>query len=163
MKRLMAMAMLLLMTGCTMFVKSPEVDLKAIRITGLDRSGLRMDLVLEVRNDNDRDLVLKGYRYDLQVQSLPVTRGEVTAKNEFPAHSATDVTVPVKLPYTALADLLQHQPDPERIPYTLSASFDVDTLFGSVAVPCKKSGTFAIPEKFRASSILNLLNGLLKK
>lgn len=161
MKQLMVMMMVLLAAGCTLFVKSPEVDLKGIKITGLDRNGLQMDLILTVRNDNGSDLVLRGYRYDLQIQSLPVTKGEIFKKTEFPAHSVTDVTVPVKLPYGTVVDLMQHQTNPDRVPYTLVSSFDVETLVGAVTVPCNKTGTFSIPEKFRMSSILNILNGLL--
>ncbi len=163
MKQMLTIAALLLVTGCSLLVKGPGVDLKAVRITGLDHKGLRMALVLDVRNDNDRELVLTGYRYDLQVGSLPVTRGEVKERTAFPAGSVTDVTVPVTLPYAALAGLLQHQDDAGRVPYRLTASFDVESFFGSVTVPCTKNGTFTIPEQFRKSSILNLLNGLLKK
>jgi LEA14-like dessication related protein len=158
----MVLLALMMMTGCGMFVRSPEVELTGIKITGLDRNGLQMELALAVNNPNPADLTLRGYRYDLQILSIPLTKGEIRKQIDFPAHAITNVSVPVVLPYRAVVDILQKQPDPDRIPYTLTSTFDLDSPLGSVAVPYGKSGTFAIPGKFRQTPLLNLLNGLLE-
>ena len=152
---------LIFMTGCSVFVKSPQVQVKDVNVVSLDGGGAGIEFYLAVTNPNAFGLKLEGYSYDLKVLAMPLAKGGARQTIEFPAKSTTDVRLPVRIAYGDMLEVLKRRPDPDRIPYQLRAGFDLDTPVGALAVPVDESGTYAIPERFRPSRYMKQLTDYL--
>ena len=155
--------LVLLFTGCTMFVKAPVVTVRELNVVSLDGAGLGMELLLTVKNSNLYDIKLLGYSYDLKVMELPLARGGARDEVSFPAGASTEMRIPIKVSYGDLLTVVTRSPDPERIPYLLSAGLDLETPLGHLSVPVNRTGTYAVPKKYRPGSILNRLGDFFKQ
>jgi len=151
------------LAGCTMFMTQPEIMVKDVSLVGADRDGVQMDLGLAVTNQNSSSIRLTRYSYYLLVAELPMSKGEQREPYEFGANSTTDIKVPIRITYHDLLEILKRLPDPDHIPYQITADFDLKTDFGSVTIPAAKSGYFAIPQRYRPGQILKQLDELLQK
>jgi LEA14-like dessication related protein len=146
---------LILLTGCSLFIKKPDVTVKSVTLTGLDTKGIGVDFLLAVANPNAYKLTLSGYRFDLYVSSVPLTSGECGDRIEFPGRSVTDVRLPAKVEFRDLLKVLKAVPDPGQVPYRLKAALNIDSPLGSSMVPLDMLGTFALPRD-------KLIGGILK-
>jgi LEA14-like dessication related protein len=146
----------LVVTGCSLFVTKPEIAVKDLQLAGVDRDGIEMDFLLTVTNPNSYSLKLTGYRYNLLVSALPLAKGENHEVVEFQGNAVTSVRLPVRISFHDLLEILKRRPDPEHISYQLTAGFDLDTPVGAIGIPVDKSGTFAIPKKYRSNLFLKL-------
>ena len=161
MKRLLLFLLLSLVTGCSHFVAAPEVAFRELKLTGAGTGGLSFDIDLGVKNPNSFDLRLDGYTYRLRVTDLPLATGGIRDTFVFPAGEETDLRIPVQVGYTDMLEILRHRPDPDRIPYQLSAGLEVSAPFGKMYIPIEKGGTLRVPDRFRPTFYLNILKGLL--
>lgn len=162
MKRLLLL-LLLFLSGCSLLVADPEVTVQKASIVGLDSSGFELEFYLTVKNPNPYGIALKGYNYDLRVMTLPIAKGGARDAVEFKAGSTTDMRLPVRIEYRDLLEILKRRPDPDRIPYRLSAGLELDTPVGEVLVPLDKSSTFAIPKEYRPSHFLKQITDLFDR
>ena len=162
MKRLLLLVCIFL-TGCTMFMATPEVVVKGVSLAGLDSNGVEMDLALAVTNPNSSSIRLSRYSYNLLISELPMTRGEQHEQYEFKGNSTTDIRLPLHIQYNDLLEILKRLPDPDHIPYQLTADFDMNTRFGTITVPVAQRGHFAIPQKYRPGQLLKQLNDFLNR
>jgi LEA14-like dessication related protein len=152
----------ILMGGCTSFVKEPEVAVKELKVVSVDGGGARMELQLGVKNGNSYDIKLLGYSYDLKVMALPLAKGGAREEIEFPADKETDVKIPIRISYGDLLEILKRRPNPDAVPYQLSAGLDIDSPLGQFTVPVKRSGSYSIPKQYRPSALLNKLSDLFR-
>ena len=153
----------LLLTGCSLFIHDPEVTVREVNLTNLDSGGVTIEFQLAVRNPNSYDVKLRGYSYDLNVSAIPVAEGGAREPLNFPGNTVTDVRIPVRIGYDSLAELLKRRPDPDNVPYRLSAGFDLETPFSTVSVPVEKNGTFAIPKQYRPDYYLRKLSDFINR
>lgn len=151
----------LLVAGCSLLVRSPEVTVREVSLLGLDNDGVTIEFRLAVSNPNPFALELKGYRYSLDVYALPFAKAEGRETITFPGHGEAEVRLPVRIGYRNLAELLKRHPDPDNVPYRLSAGFEVGTPFGTTTVPVEKNGAFAIPKRLRPDYFLHRLSELV--
>lgn len=149
------------LTGCSMFVANPEVVVNDVNVIGLDAGGVGIEFYLSVKNPNSYDLKLLGYSYDLKIMAMPLFKGGAREPVDFPGKSTTDLRLPVRISYRDMVEILKRRPDPNHIPYQLKAGFDLDTPVGALAVPFEKSGTYAIPERYRPSFYLKQITDFL--
>lgn len=156
MKKWFVLLPVILFTGCSLFMTKPEIAVKGVNISGLDRDGVKMDFMLAVANPNSYSLKLTGYNYNLIVADLPLAKGENHEVVEFNGNSTTDMRLPVRITFRDLLEILKRRPDPEHIPYRLTAGLDLQTPFGYTTIPVDKSGTFAVPQKYRPDRFLKL-------
>jgi LEA14-like dessication related protein len=152
----------ILMSGCTSFVKEPEVLVKSLNLVSVDGGGARMELQLGVKNTNSYDIKLRGYSYDLKVMALPLAKGGAREEIAFPSDKESDVKIPIRISYGDLLEILKGRPNPDAVPYQLSAGLDIDSPLGEFTVPVKRSGTYSIPKQYRPSSLLNKLTDLFR-
>jgi LEA14-like dessication related protein len=152
---------LILLTGCSLFVKTPVVSVKDVTLVGLDGAGARLEVLLGVTNPNAYHISLQGYTYALQVMDVHLASGEARQYLEFAPHGTADVRIPVQVAFRDLFDILKRRPDMDHVPYRIKAGLDVKLPVGSLAVPLDKSGTFAIPLKYRPATFLQRLGGFL--
>jgi len=161
-KSIYLLLLLLLFSGCTTFVKAPQVAVRDLSVVSLDGGGAGMELLLTVTNANLFDVKLLGYSYDLQVMALPLAKGGAREQVTFPAGVATDLRIPIRISYGDLLEIFKRRPDPERIPYTLVAGLDLGSPLGQLTVPVQRTGTYAVPKQYRPGAILNQLGDFLK-
>jgi LEA14-like dessication related protein len=152
----------ILFTGCSTFVANPQIAVKGVNIAGIDRDGVEMDFLLAVNNPNSYNLKMTGYSYNLIVSALPLAKGENHEVVEFNGNATTDIRLPVRITFHDLLEILKLRPDPEHIPYQLTAGLELQTPFGYVVIPVDKSGTFAVPQKYRPDRFLKQLDEMFK-
>jgi LEA14-like dessication related protein len=150
-------------TGCSLFVAKPEIAVKGVNIAGVDRNGVEMDFQLSVTNPNSYSLKLTGYNYNLLVSALQLAQGENHEVVEFNGNTTTDFRLPVRITFRDLLEILKRRLDPEHIPYRLTAGLDLDTPFGAIAIPVDKSGTFAVPQKYRPDQFLKQIDDFFNR
>jgi LEA14-like dessication related protein len=155
------LALCLLATGCSLLIRTPEVTVRDVSLLGLDDGGVTIEFRLAVSNPNPFALALKGYRYNLDVYALPFAKAEGRETITFPSHGVAEVRLPVRIGYRNLVELLKRHPDPDNVPYRLSAGFEVGTPLGTTTVPVEKSGAFAIPKRLQPDYILHKLSELV--
>jgi LEA14-like dessication related protein len=151
----------LLLGGCSLFVTPPTVQVRDVTVTGLDTSGLEMDIFLTVNNPNSYGIRLLGYSYKLQMIDLPLLKGGDRIRRDFQPNQDTDVRLPVRMSYHDLLDILRRFPDPDRVPYQLEAGLEVETSLGTMTIPLSKQDSFAIPPQYRPSNLLRKLGNFL--
>ena len=154
--------LLMLLTGCTSLVQRPEVTVKELNVVSFDGTGLGMELYLRVKNTNSYNLKLDGYSYDLKVMALPLAKGSAREEINFPSHAETDLRIPIRISFSDLVEIMKRQPNPDSIPYQLTAGLDLETPLGEMSVPVNRTGTYSIPKQYRPSSILNKLSDLFR-
>jgi LEA14-like dessication related protein len=150
------------LSGCSLFLTTPEVAVKEVNLLSLDSGGVEIELNLAVTNPNPFVVKLQGDSYDLKVLTLPFARGGAREAVDFPSRSTTDMRIPVRVSYGELWEILKRHPDPNKIPYQLKGGLELQTPFGAAAVPVERNGTFAIPQKYRPDTLLRGVMDLLK-
>ena len=158
---LSALLLAVFCSGCSMFVRTPVVTVRDLRVVALDGAGAGMELNLTVLNRNPYDVKLLGYSYDLKVMTLPLAKGGGSEEVSFPAGAATDLRIPVRVSYGDLLEIFRQKLDPDKVPYALLASLDLDTPLGKLSVPVNSSGSYAVPKQYRPGSLLNRLGDFL--
>lgn len=153
---------LLLLTACSLIVEKPKVDLADVRFAGLDGDGISIDFLLTVTNPNSFELPLHGYSYTARIMALPLAQGTSKDSIVFPGKTSTDILIPVQIRYSDVLQILKRRPGLDAVPYQLTANLDVGTPMGEICVPVRKSGTLALPEKYRPGVLLQKFGDLLK-
>jgi len=155
--RLVVLLQLLLICGCSLLVKEPQVTVTRTNIIGLDTAGADIECTLAVSNPNSYDLTLLGYTYDLRIMTLPLASGGLQEPTTIPADRQTDIRLPVRIKYSDLLEILKRRPDPDRIPYQIQARLQIGTPLGEMLIPVNVSNTFKIPESYQPAYLLNKL------
>lgn len=161
MKKLL-FAVLLMLCGCSAFVEKPRVDLKEVRVAGVDGEGIDIDFLLSVTNPNSFDLTLNEYVYDLRLLALPLTHGSSQQPQRFPGRTTTDTLVIAKVPYSSLLEIIKRRPNLTSIPYQLDADLKIGTSYAEFSVPVTKSGFLDVPENYRPKNLLDRIQEFLK-
>ena len=159
MRRLLLLCTLLF-AGCSLFVSKPGIVIKGLNFVKLDRDGVEMELMLAVTNPNSFNLRVTGYKYNVVVSDLSLLSEEKHESIEFKGNATTEISLPVKITFHDLLEIVKRIPDPEHVPYRFTAEFDLGTPFGGYTVPVTKNGSFALPRKYRPGQIFKQLNGL---
>lgn len=156
------LSLVVLLSGCTALVSAPVVTVRDLNVVSLNPAGAGMELWLKVRNPNPFDVKLQGYSYDLKVMALPLANGEEREVVNFPAGEETEFRIPIRITFADLLEILKRKPDPEKIPYQLSTGLDLATPVGPMTVPVNRTGTYAIPKKFRPSALFGKLTEMFQ-
>ena len=151
-----------LLCACNTMIGAPKVSVAGLNVVSLDTAGAGMELKLQVQNPNPFELRLQGYRYDLEVVSFPLVRGEAREEVTFPAGGETEVRIPIRITFRDLVRIVKSKPDLNRIPYRLNAGLDVATPIGAMTVPVDRTGTYALPEKYRPATLFGKLTDFIK-
>lgn len=150
---------LMLVCGCSLLVKEPQVTLTRTSIIGLDTAGADIECALAISNPNAFDLTLQGYTYDLSVMTLPLSSGGSQQSLAIPAGKQTDMRLPIRIKYADLLEIMKRNPDPDRVPYRIQANLRLATPLGNLSIPVDRSERFKIPEKYQPGYYLKQLLG----
>jgi LEA14-like dessication related protein len=153
-----------MLTGCSLFIAEPSVQVKDVGIVGLDGNGVEIELLLAVTNPNPYRVKLTGYSYDLKVMALPLAKGGAREALDFQGGgTVTDLRLPVRVSLSTLYELLKRRPDPDNVPYTLDAGLELDSPLGLRTIPVEKRGTFKVPERYRPEFFLKQLRNIVSQ
>ncbi len=156
MKRLFLIIFILL-SGCSLLMTKPEVAVKSVSLTGVDRKGVEMDFIISVKNPNSYSLNLTRYHYDLLVSSILMSSGESHDEMEFAGNAVTDVRMPLRVEFQDVMKIVKATPDLDQIPYQLKAGLNMRTPLGPFMFPIDMHGNFALPRKFFLDRLLKQL------
>ncbi len=159
MRCLLMLFVIMLLSGCSL-INKPDVSFQHIIPTSVDRAGVDLEVALQVTNPNSFDLRLQSYSYNLQIAELPLSSGGNQATILFPSREPTVVRLPLHIHYAYLIELLKRHPDTAGIPYSISASLNIESPLGNHTVPVRHHGTFSIPEAYRPGHLLKRLQEL---
>jgi len=159
-KRILLLGLILL-TGCSFFVKKPEISVKGVNLAGLGDDGVEIDFLLSVANPNSYGIKLTGYSYTLIASDLKLANGENRDTVDFKGNTATDIMVPVTIAFKDLMAILNRRSDSGQIPYQLTADFTLHAPLGTVEVPLRKSGSLTVPRKINPGKLLKQLNDMI--
>ncbi|WP_298269805.1 LEA type 2 family protein [Geobacter sp.] len=162
MKKMLLLLFSLVLAACSLFVSEPKVKVKDLAVVGLGAEGANLEFLLAVTNPNSFPLTLRGYTYDVRVMALPLTKGGLRERVEFPAGETTDVRLPFRVAYRDLWEILKRNPTPDAIPYRLDGGLEVETPVGTSTVPVTTSGNFTVPQRFRPSGLVRGLGDIVK-
>lgn len=140
--------------GCTTLVQEPRISISSTNITGIDTSGIELEFSLNVENPNPFDLALQGYTFDLQVMSLPFSRGGSPLKHVFPAGKQSRMQLPMRISYGDLIEIIKRRPGLDNIPYQMDARLNIETPVGELILPVKKADQVSVPESYRPDTYL---------
>jgi len=151
--------------GCagSPLLQKPSVSFDGLKVTGAGSEGLDLAVDLQVNNPNLFPLTVRGYRYALTVTELPFGSGRELQEVTLLSQAATRVQIPVRIPFSAILQLLENRLDPERIPYGLEAVLELSTPFGAQRLPVKSSGLFSVPAEYRPDKFLQQLHLLIPR
>ena len=162
MKKILLLLCSILLSGCSLFVAEPRVKVSDLSVVGVGAEGVDLEFLIAVTNPNSFPLTLKGYTYDVRIMALPLTKGGLRERIEFPGEETTDVRLPFRVAYRDIWEILKRNPDPAKIPYRLDGGLEVETPLGVTTVPVTTGGNFAVPERFRPAGIVRGLNDFVK-
>jgi LEA14-like dessication related protein len=138
------LAALLLLAGCSGFgklVERPSVDLVSVDVVGLTLTTAELAFEFQVRNPNERALVLDEIQYHLRVDGKPLVDERYGERLEIPGLGRSRVRLPVTARYQDLARVLGELFQDRPTPYELQADFRFDVpVLGGVNVPLRERG-----------------------
>lgn len=154
--------LLVIVSGCSLFIKEPRIAVNGASLVGLDTSGIDIEFYLGISNPNIFDLSLVGYTYDLRVMALPLATGGTQETVIFPAGKETNLRLPVHLAFSNLLEIIKQQPDLDKLPYRMNASLHMKYPLGEMVIPVERNDTLNIPERYRPSAALDRLRKALR-
>lgn len=154
---------LMAISGCASLVKAPQVTVRSSGIVSIDTAGFDIELLIAVENPNLFDLSLLSYTYDLQVMSVSFSSGGQQKGFVFPSGQQVDIRLPFRIHHTDLLGIIKRRPDFDRIPYSIDARLNLDTPFGGLIIPLKKSDTVSVPSDYRPGTYFRRILQPLKE
>jgi LEA14-like dessication related protein len=154
--------LLVLLSGCSAFIREPRIAIKGTSLVGLDSSGIDVEFYLGISNPNSFDLSLLGYTYDLRIMTLPLSTGGLQESVLFTAGKETDLRLPVHLKFSDLLEIIKRQPDLDKLPYRMNAWLHLKSPLGEMVIPVEKNDTLNVPERYRPGAAIDRLRDALR-
>ncbi|MCU7842381.1 MAG: LEA type 2 family protein [Candidatus Thiodiazotropha sp. (ex Monitilora ramsayi)] len=127
--------------------QTPTAEVKGLRLTQLDFSGVDLAFDVQVDNPNPVGISLSGLDYDLKLLGSRFLTGEQPMGLQVAANGSSPVAVPVRLEFQQLMTAYQQLKHADKAGYQLDLGlgFDVPVL-GSLRVPVSYNGELPIPK-----------------
>ena len=146
-----AMAVLIMFTGCESVQQALNLSKPTARITGLSFQDVQLNsatLLFDVEVDNPYPvaLPLMNLDYDLSTGSAAFLAGRADLQTTIPAKSSKTISLPAKINYIEMLRALKNVKLGSKIPYKADVGLSVDTpALGLLRLPLKKEGEVVIP------------------
>jgi LEA14-like dessication related protein len=138
-------AALLVLTACQSVREvQPVVERVRPRITGIDLSGLAIAFDVDVRNPLPVALETPRFGYSLEVEGTTLVSTKDAAGVDLPAEQTGTATIPVRVEYGDLAEILGSLSGRNEAAYAFEGAFHVPVLGGSFDLPFAHEGTLPI-------------------
>lgn len=149
------LALFTLLAACSKPVP-PQLAPKGVRVAAVSPAGLDVVITVTATNPNAFDLTAQSFagkakvagKYDLGTVTVtkPVT---------LPSKQATDIDVPMTLPWTNLAAMAELAQARAPVPYTVDGTATIGGKSLNADVPFSISGTIT-PQQFQAAVLKNI-------
>jgi LEA14-like dessication related protein len=141
----------LLLCGCGLVrqvvaaqLRPPRFELASLSAEA-DLQGVTLLLGFQVENPNDVGLHLSGARYALELEGQRAVGGELPGGADFPARATAPLTVPVRVGFQDVPQLLTRVLGRSAIGYRVTGAAQLRTPIGQVEAPFEHSGRFTVP------------------
>lgn len=100
--------LLVFLSGCSLFQKPqpPEVKLKEVRVESIHLQGARLIFELDAFNPNSSVLAVDSVKYQLELNSKPVTDGAINNRIELKGKETSHVSIPIDIQFSKVFDSL---------------------------------------------------------
>ncbi|MGA3083826.1 MAG: LEA type 2 family protein [Thermodesulfobacteriota bacterium] len=129
--------------------KNPNIELKQVRIIGLDQSAVALEGVLEIFNPNDMGSRFSGYQYQLDVEGQRLMTGESDRSFEIPAQKTVSITIPAAVQLNDLLTLGKKNLLNKDLIYVISGTAFLDSWLGKIPLPFSYQDTFNLSDLLR--------------
>lgn len=137
---------LLLLGGCVADVvkERPTVEAVRPRIAGIDFSGIDLVFDADIRNPWKFAVNSPQFRYGMEVENATFSSGSLTTSLDLPARGTGTVSIPVRVSYEDVWDLMDALRGKNEIPYKLNGALLIPALGQTWEIPLTYSGTFPV-------------------
>jgi LEA14-like dessication related protein len=129
--------------------KNPEIEIKIVRIVGIDQSAVTLEGTLDIFNPNEMGSRFSGYRYQLEVEGQRLTTGESDHPFKIPASGTVSITIPATLLIEDLMTLGKKGFFNRDLTYILSGTVFLDSWIGKISLPFSYQETINISDLLR--------------
>ncbi len=130
----------------------PTAELTSASLADLSLDGVTVLMQVAVTNTYGVDLPLAGIDYGVDVLGRPVVSGEVPTSSTLAAGATQTISVPAKLDFMHLLDLVSGLSAGDVVPWTAQLGVRVDAPgLGPVTLPLQASGELPVPAVPRLS------------
>jgi len=148
---LLAMAALVILTGCSLLIEEPVVRVTDVRAASLGLTGGTLEVTIELENPNPFGLKSEVFLYRLDLAEEPGVEtttwltlfdGAHPGLVEIPAGESTRVVVEVPFQYSSVGVVVGRLLRQGELDYRFSGSLQFSLPVGGVRVPFDERGTF---------------------
>ncbi|MBW9268997.1 MAG: LEA type 2 family protein [Candidatus Thiodiazotropha sp. (ex. Lucinisca nassula)] len=147
--------MILLFQGCSSLQQAeqlmngiqPSGEVKGVKLSGLDLSGIDLLFDVEVDNPNPVAISLDGLDYDLKLLNRSFLKGQQSMGMSLAADGKSQVKLPVRMEFERLLEHYSELSKHDDVPYQLDLGLGVDVpLLGRVRLPISYQGRLPVPK-----------------
>ncbi len=129
--------------------KNPDIELKQVRILGLDQSAVDLEGTLEIKNPNDLAARFSGYDYQLDVEGQRLTTGNSRQPFQIPALGTVTMAVPATVLFDDLFAVARKGVFARDLVYVLKGTVVLDSFLGKIPLPFSYQDTINLSELLR--------------
>lgn len=139
-----AAALFLLCSCLDQIVEKPTFILKDVSLTVHSMKELDVLFTVDVRNPNRYSLYVDSLEYHFSLNNHEAARGRYSESFEVQPASVKEITVPLTIGINNLGSNIKTLIHGEGIPYRIEGTLHLKVLWGSMAIPFVKEGSFKI-------------------
>ncbi|MDX9745917.1 MAG: LEA type 2 family protein [Syntrophales bacterium] len=125
-------------------VEKPAFTLKNVSLTLHSMKELKARLTVEVQNPNGYSLSFRSLEYRFALENREAAQGCYAEAFEVPPQSAREITIPLTMELDGMGSPLKSFLMGRDIPYKIEGTVHLKILWGSLALPFLKEGSFNI-------------------
>jgi LEA14-like dessication related protein len=125
-------------------VEKPTFVLKDVSLTLHSMKELKTRITVEIKNPNRYSLNFESLEYRLALENHETGRGRYTESFEVPPNSVKEISIPLTMEFDGLGTHLKSFLLGKDIPYKIEGTVHLKVLWGSIAIPFLKDGSFNI-------------------
>ena len=128
----------ILLSGCALLQKPepPKVQLKEVRIDEITLKGAKLIFELDAFNPNASNLAVDNVKYNLELNSKPITEGVLSERIELKAKETSKVIIPIKVEFLKVFDSVLSALQKPKAEYRIFGNAKVS----GITVPFEEKG-----------------------
>jgi LEA14-like dessication related protein len=139
--------------------QKPVVNLKKVRIIGIDQTAVFLEGTLAIFNPNDLSSRFSGYNYQVEVEGQRLLTGTSDQPFTIPAQGTFSITIPATILLADLLTLSNKELFNRDLKYRLTGTVLLDSWIGKLPLPFSYEGTLNLSERLR-ENVREFLEGL---
>ena len=141
-----------LQTDLSKAVKTPEVSIEKMAVSGVSLDTVDLVLALKVKNPNTYNLALAGYDYKVKLNDLDLIKGQTSQRFQISAKGSDIIQVPLSISFNDVVELYKGLGDKNSIKYDADVGLKLDApILNLFRLPAAKQGEITIPRMPKVS------------